>query len=198
MLRSKLQAAILFFAVAPAAFQAADTKLTVVQPEAAPPAYRLGSGDVIQVNVWKEPEASGESVVVRTDGRISLPLIGEVLATGRTTGELETDLTERFDAYIRSPRVTVTLKESHSQRIYVIGQVRREGAIQLVTPLRVLQALAEAGGITDYARRKNIYVLRMVNGRQTNLPFNYDAVVRGQKVDENVLLLSGDTIVVPR
>lgn len=176
----------------------AQNKAPVAAPEADPPTYRIGPGDVLQVNVWKEPEASEEAVIVRSDGRISLPLVGEVLATGRATGELERDLTERFTTYFRDPRVLVTIKEVHSQRVYVIGQVRKEGAIQLVSPLRVLQALAEAGGITDYAKRKNIYVLRVINGRQQNLPFNYDAVIRGEKVDQNVLLLSGDTIVVPR
>lgn len=195
---SRLQVLAVLLITLGAAPSPGQNKPQAITPEVDPPTYRIGPGDVLQVNVWKEPEASGDAVIVRPDGRISLALVGEVLAAGRTTGELERDLTQRFETYLRLPRVTVTIKEAHSQKVYVIGQVRKEGAIQLVSPLRVLQALAEAGGITDYAKRRNIYVLRVTNGRQINLPFNYDAVVRGQKVDQNVLLLSGDTIVVPR
>jgi polysaccharide export outer membrane protein len=92
----------------------------------------------------------------------------------------------------------VTVREIHSQRVYVIGEVRREGAIRLTGPLTVLQTLAEAGGLTDYAKRKKIYILRVQNGRQIRLPFDYDAVLRGERVEQNITLLPGDTLVVPR
>jgi polysaccharide export outer membrane protein len=165
---------------------------------AEPPAYRIGPGDVLQIDVWKEPDASNPSVTVRPDGRISLAIIGEVQVAGRTPAELKATLSEKFGELIRGARVTVTVRDVNSQKIYLIGEVRREGLIRLAGPTTVLQALAEAGGITDYAKRKRIYILRIVNGRQVNLPFDYDAVVRGQKVDQNVMLVAGDTIVVPR
>jgi len=165
---------------------------------AEPPAYRIGPGDILQIDVWKEPDASTPSVTVRPDGRISLAMIGEVQVAGRTPAELKAMLSEKFGEFIRGPRVTVTVRDVNSQKIYLIGEVRREGLLRLAGPTTVLQALAEAGGITDYAKRKRIYILRIVNGAQVNLPFDYDAVVRGQKVAQNVMLVAGDTIVVPR
>lgn len=160
--------------------------------------YRIGPGDVLQIEVWKEPEASSPSVIVRPDGKVSLPMLGEVQAAGATPTELQDALTAQYRGLIREARVTVMVREVHSQKVYLIGEVRREGAIRLTGPLTVLQALAEAGGITDYAKRKRIYILRVAGGRQALLPFDYDAVVRGEKVHHNIVLLPGDTVVVPR
>ena len=161
-------------------------------------AYVIGPGDVLQVDVWKEPEVSTPSVTVQPDGNISLPMIGEVRADGLAPSELQRILGEKYGALIRSARVAVSVREVHSQRIYLIGEVRREGPIRLVTPLTVLQALAEAGGLTDWAKRKRIYILRIAGDRRMILPFDYDAVVRGAKLNQNVVLLPGDTVVVPR
>lgn len=160
--------------------------------------YRIGPGDVLQVEVWKEADASAPAVTVRPDGKISLPMLGEVQAAGSTPSELQEALTAQYGRLIRDARVTVMVREVNSQKVYLIGEVRREGAIRLTAPLTVLQALAEAGGITDYAKRKRIYILRVTGGRQALLPFDYDAVVRGEKVHQNVVLLPGDTVVVPR
>lgn len=160
--------------------------------------YRIGPGDVLTIDVWKEPEASIASVTVRPDGRISLPIIGEVEAAGQTPLDLQRTATEKYSQFIHDPRVNVSVRDAGSQRVYVIGEVRREGAIRLTTPMTVLQTLAEAGGLTDYAKRKNIYILRTQNGQQVKLAFDYDAVLRGQKVQQNITLMAGDTIVVPR
>jgi polysaccharide biosynthesis/export protein len=162
------------------------------------PAYRIGPGDVLQVDVWKEPDASTPSVTVRPDGRISLAMIGELRVAGLTPADLEAALIGKFGTLIRDARVTVTVRDINSQKVHLIGEVRREGTIRIVGPTTVLEALAEAGGITDYAKRRRIYILRIVEGRQYSLPFDYDAVVRGQRVEQNVLLQPGDTIVVPR
>jgi len=162
------------------------------------PAYRIGAGDILQVDVWREPDVSAASVTVRPDGKISLPMTGEVHVAGLSPGELEQIITDKLSSLIRNPRVTVTAREVTSQRIYLIGEVRREGMLRLAGPTTVLQALAEAGGVTDYAKRNRIYILRMEAGRQIRLSFNYNDVVRGQKVEQNVLLLPGDTIVIPR
>lgn len=166
--------------------------------ETEPAPYRVGPGDVLQIDVWKEPDASSAAIVVRPDGRISLAMIGEVRAAGLTPAELEKTLVERFGGFIKNPRVTVIVRDPNSQKVYLIGELRREGAIRMAGPMTVLQALAEAGGITDYAKPKQIYVLRVVHGRQLRLPFDYAAVVKGLKVEQNVTLLPGDTIVVPR
>ncbi len=160
--------------------------------------FHIGPGDILQIDVWKEPEASTPSVTVRPDGGLSLPMIGEVQAGGLKTTELQSILAEKYGAMIRDARVTVSIREVHSQRVYLIGEVRREGPVRLVGPLTVLQALAEAGGLTDYARRKQIYILRIIGERRVILPFDYDAVVRGTKISQNIVLQPGDTVVVPR
>ncbi len=162
------------------------------------PDYRIGAGDVLSVEVWKEPDISARSVTVRPDGRISLPMVGELLVAGLTPVEAQAAATALFARIVRDTRVSVTVREIHSQRVYVIGEVRREGAIRLTGPLTVLQTLAEAGGLTDYAKRRKIYILRVQNGRQIRLPFDYDAVLRGERVEQNITLLPGDTLVVPR
>jgi polysaccharide export outer membrane protein len=159
--------------------------------------YRIGPGDVLQVSVWREPEASVPTVVVRPDGSINLPLVKEVPVVGLTPGEAEAALTEQFGRYIRAPGVTVVVKEIHSSKVYLLGAVKKEGPILLQGPTTVLQALAEAGGLTDYAKRKKIYILRTESQKRTRLPFNYDAVIRGERADLDIQLLPGDTIVVP-
>lgn len=162
------------------------------------PAYRIGPGDTLQIDVWKEPDISVPEVTVRPDGRISLAIIGEVQAAGLSPKELEAAITSRLENVIKSPRVTVSVRDASSQKVYVIGEVRREGAVRMTGPMTVLQALAEASGITDYAKRKQIYILRLAGNRQVRLPFDYEAVLRGQKAEQNVVLQPGDTIVVPR
>jgi polysaccharide export outer membrane protein len=163
-----------------------------------PPSYRIGFGDILQIDVWKEPDASTPSMTVRPDGRVSLPMVGELPVIGLTSSELERTITEKLGAIIRDPHVSVSIREASSHKVYVIGEVRREGAIRMTGPMTVLQALAEAGGLNDYAKRSGIYVLRVVDGRQVRLPFNYEAVVRGQLARQNISLLPGDTVVIPR
>jgi polysaccharide export outer membrane protein len=160
--------------------------------------YRIGPGDVLGIEVWKEPDASSASVAVRPDGKISLPMVGEMHAAGLTPNELEKLLAPKYRDLIRVTRLTVMVKEINSQKVYLIGEVKKEGPIRLQAPITVLQALAEAGGVTDYAKRRKIYILRsFANGRQI-LPFDYDAVVRGDKMEQNIVVSGGDTIVVPR
>jgi polysaccharide biosynthesis/export protein len=161
--------------------------------------YLIGAGDVIQVAVAREPDASVSGVVVRSDGIITLPMLKEIQAAGLTTSELEAQLTQKYARLIREPVVSVVVKEIHSEKIYVIGAVRKEGPVRLLTPLNVLQAIAEAGGLTDYAKRGKIYILRPAEGgQQTRLPFDYPAVLRGDRIEQNIMLHPGDTIVVPQ
>ena len=162
------------------------------------PEYRIEAGDVLAVEVWKEPDLSSPSVPVRLDGKISMPMLGQTDAAGFTPSELEKALSERYGEYVRGARVTVLLKEINSQKAYVIGEVKKEGFVRLASPVTVLQALAECGGLTDFANRGKIHILRTGIGREALLPFDYTAVIKGKKMEQNITLLPGDTVVVPR
>ncbi len=160
--------------------------------------YRIGAGDVLEISVWNEPQASVPGAVVRPDGKISLPLIKEVPVIGLTPSELQQLLTSRLDKLIRGADITVVVKEIRSKKIYLVGQVSKIGAMPLTSDdTTVLQALSESGGLTPYAKKKKIYVLRKENGKQVKLPFDYDAVVKGEHMEQNITLLPDDTIVVP-
>jgi polysaccharide export outer membrane protein len=159
--------------------------------------YQIGAGDVLTIHVWKEPEASAPEAVVRSDGRISLPIVKEVDVLGLTPTQLEALLTEKFSQYILEPQVTVLVKTVNSEKIYLVGAVKKEGSVRYQPPMTILQALAEGGGLTDFAKKKKIHVIRTVNGKQVRLPFNYDAATKGEKDDQNFLMWPGDTIVIP-
>ena len=163
-----------------------------------PSGYVIGAGDILGINVWHEPEASVLSTVVRSDGLISLPLIKEFEAAGLTPRQLEKALTEKLSKQIRQPDVTVLVKEIHSERIYLIGALKKESQLTLKSSLTVLQAIAESGGLTDYAKKAKIYVLRKENGKSIKIPFDYTAVIRGDHMEQNIALKPGDTIVVPQ
>jgi polysaccharide export outer membrane protein len=162
-----------------------------------PEGYRIGAGDVLQIVVWKEPDASLPDTVVRTDGKISVPLVGDIVAGGLTPAELKDLLTAKLTHYINSPVVTVYARQINSRKVNVLGMVKKEGPIPLLRPMTVLQALGEAGGLTEWAKKSKIYVLRTVDGKQVKLPFNYGAVIKGQHLEENIPLLPDDTIIVP-
>jgi polysaccharide biosynthesis/export protein len=160
------------------------------------PNYVIGAQDMLDVSVWKEPEVSRQ-VPVRPDGKISLPLVNDVQAAGLTPTELAAQLTAGLNKFINSPQVTVIVVEINSQRVYLLGEVARAGAYAMLPGMTVLQALSNAGGFTPFANLKNIYVLRQANGKQEKLFFNYKDVISGKKIDQNIELKSGDTIVVP-
>ncbi len=160
--------------------------------------YRIGAGDVLDISVWNEPQASVQAAVVRPDGKISLPLLKDINVVGLTPMELSHELTGRLEKLIRSADVTVVVREIHSKKVYLVGQVNKIGPMPLTSDdTTVLQALAEAGGLTLYAKKTKIYVLRTENGKKSKLPFNYEAVVKGEHMEQNVVLLPDDTIVVP-
>jgi polysaccharide export outer membrane protein len=162
-----------------------------------PEGYRIGAGDVLQIVVWREPDASLPDTVVRSDGKISVPLIGEVVAAGLTPEQLKDSLVEKFSHYINNPVVSVHPRQINSRKVYVLGKVKKEGPIPLIRPMTVLQALDEAGGLAEWANKKKIYVLRKDNGKQVKLPFDYRAVIKGQQLEQNITLLPDDTIIVP-
>ncbi len=134
---------------------------------------------------------------VRPDGKISLPLLNDVQASGLTAMELAINITEGLKKFINNPQVTVTVTEINSRRVYVNGEVTRPGAFALLPNMTVLQALTSAGGFTQFARTNKIYVLRTEGGKQVKHPFNYKDVVNGKRPEDNIVLQPGDTIVVP-
>jgi polysaccharide export outer membrane protein len=157
----------------------------------------IGANDVLLVNVWKEPDIS-HSVPVRSDGKISLPLVGELQAGGQTPRQLEQEITKRLQSYISEPEVTVIVTASNSQKVNLMGMVSRPGAYLLTRSTTVLDAIAMAGGFKDFAKQKSIYVLRQApDGTQKRIPFNYKEVIKGKNPDQNIPLQAGDTLVVP-
>jgi polysaccharide export outer membrane protein len=159
--------------------------------------YVIGPEDILVINVWKEPEIS-RSVPVRSDGAISLPLVGEVQAGGKTPLQLEKEITKKLQAYISEPEVAVIVQEMRSKRFNVLGQVVKPGSYLLTNTTTVLDAIALSGGFRDFAKQKSIYVLRKnPDGTETRLPFNYKDVVKGKNVDQNVKLQARDSVVVP-
>lgn len=165
-------------------------------PHQADSTYVISPGDVIEVQVWQEPNVS-KAVPVRPDGKISLPLLDDVQAAGLTAGALTADLTEKLKKFISDPQVTVIVTQVNSQRIYITGEVNRGGTYPLEPGMTVLQGLSSAGGFTAFANVKKIYVLRQENGKQVKYPFNYKDVVKGRDTAQDIQLRPGDTIVVP-
>jgi polysaccharide export outer membrane protein len=160
--------------------------------------FVIGNDDILTINVWKEPDVSQKAIPVRSDGKISLPLVGEVQATGRTPLSLEQDIAARLKSYIADAEVTVMVQQINSQKYNVLGQVAKPGAYSLTNSQTVLDAIAIAGGFRDFAKQKSIYILRQnPDGTQSRLPFNYKNVVKGQDSAQNVRLQPRDTIVVP-
>jgi polysaccharide biosynthesis/export protein len=157
--------------------------------------YVIGREDSLHVSVWKEPELTA-TLPVRPDGMISLPLLNDVQAAGLTPMQLAASITEKLKKYVSDPRVTVVVTAMNSQRIYVLGEVLHTGPMPLLPGMTVLQALASAG-FSQFANTKGIYVLRVENGKQQKIPFNYKQVIKGESMEQNLVLKPGDTIVVP-
>jgi polysaccharide biosynthesis/export protein len=159
--------------------------------------YAIGPEDVLKIDVWHEPEVSSV-VAVRPDGKISLPLVGDLTASGLTPSQLQASLTQKLQAFISNPTVAVTVQEVKSRKFNVLGEVQHPGSYALGQPVRVLDAIGMAGGFRDFAKVSKIYILRPTSGGgSSNLPFNYKQVVKGIHADQNIELEPGDTIVVP-
>jgi polysaccharide export outer membrane protein len=163
---------------------------------ATPPAYHVQPGDVLQVSVWKEPDLQLE-VLVRPDGAFSFPLAGDVDTRSKSIEELRTELTSRLKRYIPDPVVTIAVRQIMGNRIFVIGQVNRPGDFPFSRPVDVMQALSMAGGTTSFAALNDIVILRRDGTQLRKIMFRYADVARGKDLDQNIQLISGDTIVVP-
>ena len=157
--------------------------------------YVIGADDVLRISVWKEPDLS-ETLPVRPDGKISMPLLNDVTAAGLTPLQLKDSITEKLKKFIADPRVTVVVSAMNSRRIFVSGEVVHSGPMPLLPHMTMLQALSQAG-FTQFANLKGIYLLRTENGKQQKVPFNYKEVIKGNHPEENIALKPGDTVVVP-
>jgi polysaccharide export outer membrane protein len=160
------------------------------------PSYVIGSQDMLDVSVWREPDFS-RTVPVRPDGKISLPLLNDMQAAGLTPSQLAAELTKSLNKFVTNPQVTIIVTQINSQRFYILGEAARPGAYTLIPDMTILQAVSNAGGFTPYANSKKIYLLREENGKQQKLSFNYKDVIAGKRTEQNIVLKNGDTIVVP-
>ena len=165
------------------------------QPPNVPSDYVIGADDSLHISVWKEPDLS-ETLPVRPDGKISMPLLNDITAAGLTPLQLSDEITEKLKKYVSDPRVTVVVTGMNSRRIFVTGEVLHTGPMTLLPHMTMLQALAQAG-FNQFANPKAIYLLRSENGKQSKTPFNYKEVVKGRHPEQNIELRPGDTIVVP-
>ena len=159
--------------------------------------FIIGLEDILTIKVWKEPELSAEEVIVRPDGKISLPLVGDILASGLTTKQLQERITEELKNFVATPTVSVVIARIASLTVSVQGQVAKPGVYYLGSPMTVLELLARAGGLSEYADKKNIAIIRKVEGQTKYFKFNYKDVSKGKKLQQNIVLENGDSIIVP-
>ena len=169
-----------------------ETKIKIVVD----PSYIIGPMDVLGIHVWKEPNFS-RKLLVRPDGQITLPLIGDIQASGLSTLGLKTLVSKKLRNFIDNPEVTVILIESHSKNFYIIGKVNQPGTYPLSTDMTVLQALSVAGGLAEWADKNSIRIIRRLSGKEEIIKFNYKKVISGKKLEQNILLKPNDTIIVP-
>jgi polysaccharide export outer membrane protein len=162
--------------------------------------YVIGEEDTLAVSVWKEPELSvtgGEGLVVRPDGKISLPLINDIQASGKTAEQLRNEIAAKLEEFVAVPAVSVIVLKAHGQKVTVTGQVARPAIYALGGPTTVLDLLARVGGFTSQAKVKNILIVRQENGQELKFPFNYKDAIKGKNLQQNILLLGGDMVLVP-
>ena len=166
---------------------------SMIDPE---PHYVLGAEDVLVISVWKDEHLTREAVI-RPDGLVSFPLVGEIQAAGRTVEEVRADLVQRLTKFIPTPQVSVTVSKVLSYRIYVLGRVNKPGEFMVGHATDVLQALSMAGGLTPFAAENDIQVIRRVNGKQQVFPFRYGEAKKGKGLEKNIVLQRGDVVMVP-
>lgn len=160
------------------------------------PTYRLAPEDVLHISVWKEEDLQAD-VIVRPDGRLNFPLVGEIKAQGKTIDQVREDISKRLARYIPDPVISVSLIKIGGNKIFVIGEANKPGVYVLGQYLDVMQALSLAGGLTPYADKDGIRILRRIDGKETAMVFDYDAVAKAQDLKQNIRLINGDVIVIP-
>jgi polysaccharide export outer membrane protein len=179
-----------------------ETKEPPVKPPSRPEwapvseAYVIGPEDVLYIHVWKE-EALSRTVLVRMDGKISLPLVDDVQAAGLTARQLKDVLTKRLREFVDNPNVSVIVTEPNSFKVYVSGQVRSPGVVRLRSETSILQLITMVGGFTEWANQKKILIIRKEDGKEKRITVNYKKIVKGDAPESNIILKSGDQIIVP-
>lgn len=158
--------------------------------------YFIGQGDVLEIITWKEPELSRE-VKVRQDGKITFPLLDDIQAEGRRPVDVKNEIQERLAEFVKIPSITVTVKETGSQKIYILGEVQKKGEYLLTKEITMLQAVAMAGGFTEWASKKEILLIRRKEGENKIIRLNYQEIIEGENPGQNVPLKANDTIIVP-
>jgi len=159
--------------------------------------FIIGNDDVLAISVWKEPELT-KSIPVRSDGKISLPLVGEIQAAGRTPPQLERDISDKLKNFITTPAVTVIVEKVNSRKFNMLGQVNRAGEFPLTATTTIMDAIAMGGGFKDFAKKSGVYILRKgPDGRESRINFNYKDFIKGKNPDQNIKLEPNDTIIVP-
>ena len=162
-----------------------------------PPGYVIGAGDILSILFWRDKDMSVEAVTVRPDGKVSLPLLNDIQAAGLTPDELRAKVLEAAAKFVKEPDATVVVKEVHSRNVFITGNVAKPSSYPLATDMNVLQLIAQAGGLLEYADSEEIVVIRTESGRQQYHKFNYKDVVRQKRTEQNIQLKPGDTVVVP-
>ena len=175
---------------------AAPPPTATVTPVTPPADYVIGPDDSLSIVFWREKDMSSD-VTVRPDGRISLPLLNDIPAAGLTPDELRRNITAAADKFVENPTVTVVVKAINSRKVFITGQVAKPGPYSIGAPTTVMQLLAMAGGVTEYADKENISIMRVENGRPVALRFNYKDVTKRKNLRQNIELKPGDTVVVP-
>jgi polysaccharide export outer membrane protein len=176
--------------------KSADAKQTW-SVKASPNDYKIGAGDILEITIWKEPDLSREEVLVRTDGKISFPLLNDVQAAGLTPLEMKGNMEFGLKQFISNPFVTITVRSPDSQKIYILGEVLNTGEYPLTKNLTVLQAFALAGGFTEWASKKEIVLMRKEDGKEKIYRINYKNIIKGKDLSQNLMLKADDTIIVP-
>ena len=159
--------------------------------------YVIGSEDVLYIHVWGEEKTLSKQVTVRMDGKISMPLVDDIQATGITPLQLKEKLTEKLKDFVDAPNVTVIVMEANSFKVYVSGQVKSPGVLRLRTETSLAQALSMVGGFTDWANQSKIIIIRKENGKEKRFTVNYKKIIQGKDLNSNITLKRGDTIIVP-
>jgi len=161
-----------------------------------PPHYVIGPEDVLSIVFWRDKDMSAE-VVVRPDGKVSLPLLNDIQAAGLTPEQLNERLTAAAGKFVQDPTATVVVKEIHSRKVFITGNVAKPGSFPLMGETTVLQLIALAGGLSEYANSKNITIMRAENGRTVTFRFDYKSVIKQKHLEQNILLKPNDTVIVP-
>ena len=197
-MRGSFSIALIIIGIGLATSTFPETRRTQPAPQSGSPTgdYKIGPGDVLRILTWKEADFSG-SFPVRYDGKITIPFVGDIDVAGRTPTELKGELEENIGRFVDVARVSVAIEQPNSARFFVLGKVAQQGAFPYTGPLRIAQALALAGGFQEFAKLEQIFVIRAVNDELIYFPFDYGDFVNRRQLSGNLILLPGDTIVVP-